>query len=210
MTPISGNPALSINDLFNSTTKGFNRHQYNKWLRLTIAEQQDIATLFTIIAGSVPAGVTANLQYNNAGVFGAIPDGTIGQALVSQGPGVPPIWATSSRAYIYLPMAGTSLTLIPANFNGRNIVGFTDTSGNVTVTLPDATLVTAGQSIYLNMIGGDTLSIKNSVSGQTLDGVNINSAVIVNPPTYPGGNFTPAQQIGIYSDGTNFHVVSNY
>lgn len=43
---------------------------------------------------TAPAGSTGQVQYNNAGAFGAISDGTSGQVLTSAGAGSVPTWST--------------------------------------------------------------------------------------------------------------------
>lgn len=50
-----------------------------------------------------PAGSTGQVQYNNAGAFGAISSGTSGQVLTSAGSGAAPIWGTGgiSTAKVY-------------------------------------------------------------------------------------------------------------
>lgn len=57
---------------------------------------------------SSPGGSTGNVQYNNAGAFGGIADGTSGQVLTSAGAGAAPTWTT--------PIAVTSGTFT-ANFD---------------------------------------------------------------------------------------------
>jgi hypothetical protein len=69
---------------------------------------------------TVPGGVTANLQYNNAGAFGAIADGTIGQILMAQGSGVPPIWVTPASPSI------SSITLVQT----QSVDGSTTSTAN--------------------------------------------------------------------------------
>lgn len=47
---------------------------------------------FATVPATTPAGSTGQVQYNNAGAFGAIADGTSNQALISQGAGAAPTW----------------------------------------------------------------------------------------------------------------------
>lgn len=50
-----------------------------------------------------PAGSTGQVQYNNAGAFGAVSSGTSGQVLTSAGSGAAPTWSTpSSGAMVYI------------------------------------------------------------------------------------------------------------
>lgn len=49
-----------------------------------------------------PAGSTGQVQYNNAGAFGAISSGTSGQVLTSAGSGAAPTWSTPSAGAMVL------------------------------------------------------------------------------------------------------------
>ena len=73
------------------------------------------------ISATTPAGSTGQVQYNNAGAFGAISSGTSGQVLTSQGSGSAPTWATASGgSWIYLSTvtASNSATVdIETTFN---------------------------------------------------------------------------------------------
>jgi hypothetical protein len=64
-----------------------------------------------------PAGSTGQVQYNNAGAFGAISDGTSGQILTSAGAGSAPTWTT--------PSSGAYVLLSSATVNGASAVDFT-------------------------------------------------------------------------------------
>lgn len=46
-----------------------------------------------------PAGSTGQVQYNNAGVFGAISSGTTGQVLTSAGSGAAPTWSSPASPF---------------------------------------------------------------------------------------------------------------
>lgn len=45
--------------------------------------------------GGSPGGTDGQLQYNDSGAFGGVPEGTAGQVLTSQGPGQPPAFAAA-------------------------------------------------------------------------------------------------------------------
>ena len=47
-------------------------------------------------SAAAPVGSTGQVQYNNAGAFGAISDGTSGQVLTSSGAGSAPAWADAA------------------------------------------------------------------------------------------------------------------
>lgn len=69
-----------------------------------------------------PAGSTGQVQYNNAGAFGAISSGTSGQVLTSAGAGAAPTWASPAAggSWIYLSTvtASNSATVtIDSTFN---------------------------------------------------------------------------------------------
>jgi hypothetical protein len=63
-----------------------------------------------------PAGSTGQIQYNNAGAFGAISSGTSGQVLTSAGAGAAPAWASPAGggSWIYLSTvtASNSATVV--------------------------------------------------------------------------------------------------
>lgn len=64
---------------------------------------------FATVPTTSPAGSTGQVQYNNAGAFGAISSGTSGQVLTSAGAGAAPTWATpSAGAVAYLGTYSTS------------------------------------------------------------------------------------------------------
>ena len=74
--------------------------------------------------GTAPAGTTGQIQYNNAGAFGAIAEGTAGYALLSAGPGVAaafgPITASPGGSYNQLQWNDTgSLNGIPDGMAGQ-------------------------------------------------------------------------------------------
>ncbi len=54
------------------------------------------APTWTTPTVTVPAGSTGQVQYNNAGAFGAVASGTSGQLLTSAGAGAAPTWTTVS------------------------------------------------------------------------------------------------------------------
>lgn len=67
-----------------------------------------------------PAGSTGQVQYNNAGAFGAISSGTSGQVLTSAGAGSPPTWGTvSSGATAQYSIVGN--TDVTGGFYWNNI-----------------------------------------------------------------------------------------
>lgn len=102
---------------------------------------------------TAPAGSTGQVQYNNAGAFGALSDGTSGQVLTSAGAGAAPTWADAAA-----PSAGKLLA--SGNVNGST--GYVTLSWANTgikrlqVYLGGASTGGAGQ-IYINV--GDTTSV---------------------------------------------------
>jgi hypothetical protein len=61
-------------------------------------------------SGATPAGSTGQVQYNNAGAFGAISNGTSGQILTSAGSGSAPTWASPAGggSWTYLSTVSAS------------------------------------------------------------------------------------------------------
>lgn len=102
---------------------------------------------------TAPAGSTGQVQYNNAGAFGAISEGTAGQILTSGGAGVAPSFAT--------PAGGGSLILLQ-NYTGTN-VDTIDVTGYFTSTYKFYKLYvnmrdTNLQYIYIRLFINGTLS----------------------------------------------------
>jgi hypothetical protein len=67
-----------------------------------------------VAAAGHPGGTTGQVQYNNAGAFGGIAEGTLGFVLTSNGPGVPPSFQAASGGTSVL-VNGSSIT--NPNFN---------------------------------------------------------------------------------------------
>lgn len=58
------------------------------------------APSWAAVPATTPAGSTGQVQYNNAGAFGALSDGTSGQVLTSSGAGAAPTWSTLGSDYV--------------------------------------------------------------------------------------------------------------
>jgi hypothetical protein len=125
--------------------------------------------------GGTPAGTTGQVQINNAGAFGAIADGTVGQALLSNGPGVAPSWNT-------LAGGGNALTTNPlsqfAATTSLQLAGvISDETGSgplVFAVGPAIGLVNAtGLPLATGVTG--TLSISHGGTGQTAAGAAFNA-----------------------------------
>ena len=73
---------------------------------------------FGSITGT-PGGTTGQVQYNNAGVFGVLAEGTAGQVLTSNGHGVPPSFQAGAggTAWSSLTSAVSNLTLTNGAFS---------------------------------------------------------------------------------------------
>jgi len=82
---------------------------------------------------TAPAGSTGQVQYNNAGAFGAISSGTSGQVLTSAGSGSAPTWATPAT-----PSSGLNLVQT-VNASGSTVLvdGFSSTYDNYTLQITD-------------------------------------------------------------------------
>jgi hypothetical protein len=73
---------------------------------------------------TAPAGSTGQVQYNNAGAFGAISSGTSGQVLTSAGTGATPTWADipASAGTITAVASGSIASGIPVQMNSDGTV----------------------------------------------------------------------------------------
>lgn len=74
---------------------------------------------FATVPTTSPAGSTGQVQYNNAGAFGAISSGTSGQVLTSAGAGAPPAWANLSQTVVLI--ASSTLSSSAAQILVNNI-----------------------------------------------------------------------------------------
>jgi hypothetical protein len=122
-----------------------------------------VAPAWTTPATTSPAGSTGQIQYNNAGVFGAVGSGTSTTVLHGNASGAPTYSAVSLTADVTgtLPVinGGTGQTTYT---NGQLLIG--NTSGN---TLTKSTL-TAGSGISITNGGGSiTIAASGGSSGLT-------------------------------------------
>jgi len=70
-------------------------------------------------SAAAPAGSTGQVQYNNAGDFGAISDGTSGQVLTSSGAGSAPAWADAAGgAWTFIANQAITTGTSTYNFTG--------------------------------------------------------------------------------------------
>lgn len=84
-----------------------------------VLQSNGTSLVFATPATTSPAGSTGQIQYNNAGAFGAVSDGTSGQVLTSAGAGSAPTWST--------PSSGAMVLISTQNF--ANQINPTFTSG---------------------------------------------------------------------------------
>jgi hypothetical protein len=103
-----------------------------------------------------PAGSTGQVQYNNAGAFGAISSGTSGQVLTSGGSGVAPTWTTpSSGAMTLLSTSTISSSTASVVFNSSLITSTYKTYiVQIINVVPDADITNLG--MYLSIDNGST------------------------------------------------------
>jgi hypothetical protein len=86
-----------------------------------VIQSNGSALVFATPATTAPAGSTGQVQYNNAGAFGAVSAGTSGQVLTSAGSGAVPTWSNpSAGAMVYLSTvtaSGASTASIESGFS---------------------------------------------------------------------------------------------
>ena len=88
-----------------------------------------------------PAGSTGQVQYNNAGAFGAISSGTSGQVLTSGGSGAAPTWSTpNSGAMVFISSQTVSTAVANVDFTS----GFSTTYDNYVILLDGITCSNTG------------------------------------------------------------------
>jgi hypothetical protein len=86
-----------------------------------VLQSNGSALVFATPATTSPAGSTGQIQYNNAGAFGAVSSGTSGQVLTSAGSGAAPTWST--------PSAGAMTLISTQSTTSGTSVSFTGLSG---------------------------------------------------------------------------------
>jgi hypothetical protein len=101
------------------------------------------APIWSTPAVTAPAGSTGQVQYNNAGAFGALSDGTAGQVLTSAGSGAAPTWST--------PGGGSWVFLSSASAYYSSYVDFT---GFVTSTYETYAVILTSYNVNGGSYGG--------------------------------------------------------
>ena len=107
------------------------------------------------IPSTTPAGLTGQIQYNNAGSFGAVSSGTSGQVLTSAGAGSTPTWSTpSSGSYV--------------------LVGAYTNNGSATLDIEDvwstySNYILVGTNFYINS-GASYMQVRLKVNGSYQEG----------------------------------------
>jgi hypothetical protein len=86
-----------------------------------VLQSNGSSLIFATPSTTSPAGSTGQVQYNNAGVFGAVSAGTSGQVLTSAGSGSVPTWTT--------PSAGAMTLISTQNVSGVTSISWTGLSG---------------------------------------------------------------------------------
>jgi len=101
-----------------------------------------------------PAGSTGQVQYNNAGSFGAVSSGTSGQVLTSGGSGAAPTWAT--------PAAGGAWTKLSSaaayDSSAVNFTGFVTSDYDMYAVVVYALNVQSGSFAAFRFYTGGTIS----------------------------------------------------
>lgn len=132
--------------------------------------------------GSMPGGSNTEIQFNNAGAFGGISDGTSGQVLTSNGAGVTPSFQTVSGTGTV-----TSVSVTSANGVSGTVATATSTPA-ITLTLGAITPTSVAASGALS--AGTTITATGTVTGATVAsigaitaGTNITATGIVTGAT---------------------------
>lgn len=107
-------------------------------------------------AVTAPAGSTGQVQYNNAGAFGALASGTSGQVLTSAGAGAPPTWAAPPAS------AGTVTAVASGSLSdGTKVI----VNSDGTVSAVTATGASTLTSVTAGLSSGVAYGDYNTVSG---------------------------------------------
>lgn len=107
-------------------------------------------------------------------------------------------------------VSGTFIPVTIQQVNANNFVlASTDSSSpagtGTEFVLPDASKVILGSVLRMDTIGGNNLSVKNSIAGQNLDGQSIDVSVKIRRPQSLSGAgwLVPRQSFGVYAYKNN-------
>lgn len=126
----------------------------------------------TITGAATPAGSTGNVQYNNAGAFGGVSNGTSGQALLSNGSSAP-AWGVPALLTVTQSVANANIPPVLANGTTMNYaagVTVNPSTATVTATTFSGTATTATVANGLNVL---------------VSGTNANYAIVLANGTAP-------------------------
>lgn len=126
----------------------------------------------TITGAATPAGATGNVQYNNAGAFGGVANGSAGNALLSNGASAPS-WGVPAQLTVTQSVANANIPPVLANGTTMNYaagVTVNPSTATVTATTFSGTATTATVANGLNV---------------TVSGTNANYAIVLANGTVP-------------------------
>ena len=148
-----------------------------------------------------PAGSTGQVQYNNAGAFGAVSSGTSGQVLTSAGAGVVPTWATPAGGGSMILLGFTNATNVTSVIMNLDSTQYDNYIFDFyEMTAPAATGVVIFQMKAANGTFYSTYFLKlltsNSYGPQKASGDSLTFSTI-NPTSYGETTKLPAGQLVI-------------
>lgn len=119
-----------------------------------------------------PAGSTGQVQYNNAGAFGAISSGTSGQVLTSAGSGSAPTWSTpSAGALVFISSQTVTSAVASVDFTS----GISSTYDDYVVYFDDVTPTGTGVNMRLRLYKSGAFQTTNYSSSYGSLKTTINS-----------------------------------
>lgn len=139
-----------------------------------------------------PGGTTGQVQYNNGGAFGGVAEGTSGQVLVSNGPGVPPSFGTvtggSGGGGGWGSSSQLTMTQQTTGLTAGSAVRFTSTTGDHALSNYQITLKAGTKS----ELSAELFVVYNaSTSYAVYQWYNVTAAAYIgNPSTEVPGNWT--------------------
>jgi hypothetical protein len=133
-----------------------------------VLQSNGSALVFATPATTSPSGSTGQVQYNNAGAFGAVSSGTSGQVLTSAGAGAVPTWTSPSAGAMNLiqtinvtsPTTSADFTITPDQYD-YYVIEFR------------RTLADAGQGIFLQLGNGTYATSAYAGTGGRISGGTI-------------------------------------
>ena len=142
--------------------------------------------------------VQGDVLYRGASGWSALPPGTSGYVLATQGAGANPHWVTATAGNVPAVSAGTAGQLLTNDGSGN--LWSSTLAGNLTVS-GTGTSTFAGTSVFSNLYSSDTIYQGVTTNGGTFVRLGQGLSTILIGASYGGANFA-----NVYNDTTGVIV----